>query len=254
MINGLGAFAGGFAKGLGAGQDINLRRQYISEQKKSGLRKTELHQAKMEVAGFDSEKRNQLQNANDEIVAGWQRNQQAPATQPAQSAAPGLSEISTQMPMVVDTRAAGLSNMNKLLAQPAMSSDEMIGMRMLTSNLPENPDELTRMAGIYEKYGLLEEMAPWMNQVYAAKKSRIPDALHFLLNGDAKGAREVLEKGGVNLLADPVQIYNGDTPEHVWKFNFLKGAQKDIDLKKLAIKFFPEVYYGLQTGIKKPNK
>ena len=31
MINGLGAFAGGLAKGLGAGQDINLRQQYISE-------------------------------------------------------------------------------------------------------------------------------------------------------------------------------------------------------------------------------
>ena len=150
MINGLGAFAGGLAKGLGAGQDINLRRQYISEQKKSGLRKTELHQAKMEEVGFDSEKRNRLRNANDEIVAGWQHNQQAPTTQPVQSAAPGLSDISAQVPVVVDTRAAGLSGLNKPAAQPTMSSDEMIGMRMLTSNLPEDPDELTRMAGIYE--------------------------------------------------------------------------------------------------------
>ena len=55
MINGLGAFAGGLAKGLGAGQDINLRRQYLGERKESGQRKTELHQVKMEQAGFDSE-------------------------------------------------------------------------------------------------------------------------------------------------------------------------------------------------------
>jgi hypothetical protein len=240
MINGLGAFAGGLAKGLGAGQDINLRRQYISEQKKSGQRKTELHQAKMNEAGFDSEKRNRLRNANDEIVGGWQHNQQGATTQPVQSAAPGLSDISAQMPVLVDTRAAGLSSLNTPVAQPTMSSNEMIGMRMLTSNLPEDPDELTRMAGIYEKYGLLEEMAPWMNQVYAAKKSRIPDALHFLLNGDAKGARKILKKGGVKLLADPVPAYHKDILGHVWRFSFSEGAKKDIDLKQLAVKFFPE--------------
>jgi hypothetical protein len=254
MINGLGAFAGGLAKGLGAGQDINLRRQYLSERKKSGLRKTELHQAKMEQAGFNSEKRNRLQSANDEIVAGWQRHQQDPTAQATQSAAPGLSAISAQMPVVADTRAPGLSGLNKPVAQPTMSSDEMIGMRMLTSNLPEDPDELTRMAGIYEKYGLLEEMAPWMNQVYAAKKSGIPDALHFLLNGDAKGAREVLEKGGVKLLGDPIPAYHADILGDVWRFSFLQGAKKEINLKQLAIKFFPEGYHGVQAGIKKSNK
>ncbi|SDA12525.1 hypothetical protein SAMN05216315_103118 [Nitrosospira sp. Nsp18] len=236
MINGLGAFASGLAKGLGAGQDINLRRQYLREQKKSGLRKTELHQVKMEQAGFDSEKRNRLRNANDEIVAGWQRNQQDGTAQPLQSTAPGLSEISAQMPPAVDTRSAGLSGLNKPGARPTMSSDELIGMRMLTSNLPEDPNELTRMAGVYEKYGLLEEMAPWMNQVYAAKKSRIPDALHFLLSGDAKGAREVLEKGGVKLLADPLEI-GGDN--NIWKFRLEKGEEKNIELKNLAKKFFP---------------
>lgn len=236
MINGLGAFAGGLAKGLGAGQDINLRRQYLSERKESGLRKTELHQVKMGQAGFDSEKRNRLRNANDEIVAGWQRNQQGSTAQPLQSTAPGLSEISAQMPAVADTRAAGLSSRHKPAAQPTMSSDEMIGMRMLTSNLAEDPDELTRMAGVYEKYGLLEEMAPWMNQVYAAKKSLIPDALHFLLNGDAKGAREILEKGGVKLLADPLEI---DVDNNIWKFRLEKGEEKNIDLKNLAKKFFP---------------
>ncbi len=242
MINGLGAFAGGLAKGLGAGQDINLRRQYISEQKKSGLRKTELHQAKMEEAGFDSEKRNRLRSANDEIVAGWQHNQQAPATQRAQTAAPGLSDISVPMPVVVDTRAAGLSGLNKPLAQATMPSDEMIGMRMLTSNLPEDPDELTRMAGIYEKYGLLEEMAPWMSQVYAAKKNRIPDALQFLLHGDAKGAREILEKSGIDLADDPVRL-EGD--KNKWIFRLKNRIEHKIDLKKLAIKFSPGGYFGI---------
>ncbi|SCX59794.1 hypothetical protein [Nitrosospira sp. Nsp1] len=248
MINGLGAFAGGLAKGLGAGQDINLRRQYISEQKKSGLRKTELHQAKLKEVGFDSEKRNRLRNANDEIVAGWQHNQQAPTTQPVQSAAPGLSEISAQMPMVVDTRAAGLSSINKPLAQPTMSSDEMIGMRMLTSNLPEDPDELTRMAGIYEKYGLLEEMTPWMNQVYAAKKSRIPDALHFLLNGDAKGAREILEKGSVRLRDDPVRMRSNSSQKNVWKFRFEDGREEDVNLKEFTGRFFPENSLKIRIG------
>jgi len=79
-------------------------------------------------------------------------------------------------------------------------------------------------------------MAPWMNQVYAAKKSLIPDALHFLLNGDAKGAREILEKGGVKLLADPLEI---DVDNNIWKFRLEKGEEKNIDLKNLAKKFFP---------------
>ena len=243
MINGLGAFTGGLAKGLGAGQDINLRRQYLSERKESGQRKTELHQVKMEQAGFDSEKRNRLRNANDEIVAGWQPNKQGSTAQPLQSTAPGLSEISAQMPAVADTRAAGLSSLHKPAAQPTMSSDELIGMRMLTSNLPEEPDELTRMAGVYEKYGLLEEMAPWMNQVYAAKKSGIPDALHFLLNGDAKGAREILEKGGVKLADDPAPTDPDDSQNHGWNFRFKGGSEKDVDLKELAGRFFPENYF-----------
>jgi hypothetical protein len=99
------------------------------------------------------------------------------------------------------------------------------------------------MAGIYEKYGLLEEMAPWMNQVYAAKKSGIPDALHFLLNGDAKGARGILEKGSVKLADDPAPTDPDDSQNHGWNFRFKGGSEKDVDLKELAGRFFPENYF-----------
>ena len=82
-----------------------------------------------------------------------------------------------------------------------------------------------------------------MNQVYAAKKSRIPDALHFLLNGDAKGAREILEKRDVSLRDDPAPTDPNDSQNHGWKFRFEGGSEKDIDLKELAGKFFPENYF-----------
>jgi hypothetical protein len=121
-----------------------------------------------------------------------------------------------------------------------MSSDEMIGKRMLTGNLLENPDELTRMANVYKKYGLLEEMAPWMSQAYAAKKKRIPDALHLLLSGDVKGARAILRKGGMRLVDDPVQMKLNDRQQNIWKFRFEDGREEDVDLKEFTARFFPE--------------
>ncbi|SOD41711.1 hypothetical protein [Nitrosovibrio sp. Nv4] len=237
---GLGAFAGGLAQGLRAGQEMSLRQQYVDRKAKADERDAESHQAKMEEIDFNKEKRDRLRAANDEIVASWvhtgQRDRQVQSAQPT----PGLNDISVHAPAVVDTRAAGLSSLNQPVAHPATSSDEMIGKRMLTGNLLEKPDELTRMASIYKKYGLLEEMAPWMNQVYAARKKRLPDALHFLLTGNAKGAREILRKGGMNLVDDPVQMKPNDQQQNIWKFRFEDGREKDIDLKEFGARFFPE--------------
>lgn len=245
MVNGLGAFAGGLAQGLRAGQEMNLRQQYMDEQKKSSQRKTELHQAKIDEIESDRKKLTRLRAANGEIVAGWQRNLQGEPIAPAQSAAPGLSGELQQRPWIIDTKAAGLSSLKKPPVQPSLSSDEMIGKRMLTGNLSEIPDELTRMAGIYKKYDVLEEMAPWMNQVYSAKKKRIPDALQFLLNGDARGAREILKEGGVNLVSNPVPASNEDMLRHNWRLRLQGGEETDIDLRELAAGFFPESYLGI---------
>jgi len=41
-----------------------------------------------------------------------------------------------------------------------------------------------------------------MNKAYAAKKRGIPDALNSLLTGNARKARESLEKGGLALADD----------------------------------------------------
>ena len=94
------------------------------------------------------------------------------------------------------------------------------------------------MAGIYKKHGLLAEMAPWMNKAWEAKKKRIPDALGLLLSGDAKGARAILKKGGINLADDPMPA-NPEDPQSSWKFKFKDGAEQDVKLKELAIRFFP---------------
>lgn len=243
-LGGLGAFAGGLAQGLRAGQEMSLRQQYVNRKAKADERDAESHLGKMEEINFNKGKRDRLRAANDEIVASWhatgqqngQRDRQVQFAQPA----PGLSDTSAHAPSVVDTRAAGLSSLNQPAAQPAASSDEMIGKYMLTGNLLEKPDELTRMAAIYKKYGLLEEMGPWMNQVYAAKKKRIPDALHFLLTGNAKGAREILREGGMSLVGDPAKMKPNDQQQNIWKFRFEDGREEDIDLKEFAARFFPE--------------
>jgi hypothetical protein len=185
MLSGLGAFAGGLSDGVRVGHDIKLRQQYIDEQKKANARDAELHQARMDAINLYTQKRNRLRAANDEITAGWGRDA---AVQAAPPMVRGLSNISTKATVTPFPRVAGLSSVNKRASRTAVSSDEMIGKRMLTGNLLEDPDELTRMASIYKKHDVLDEMAPWMNEAYAAKKRAIPDALHLLLSGDGKGA------------------------------------------------------------------
>jgi hypothetical protein len=235
MLSGLGAFAGGLSDGVRIGHDIKLRQQYIDEQKKANVRDAELHQARMDALNLYRQKRKWVRAANDEITAGWGR---GAAAQPAPPMAPGLSDVSAKAPIMQYPRVAGLSTVNSRASQPAVPSDEMIGKRMLTGNLLGDPDELTRMASIYKKHGVLDEMAPWMNEAYAAKKRGIPDALHWLLSGNTKKAGEILRKGGMDLASDPVPISENDSNGHNWRFKLKSGDYHDINIKKLTEKFF----------------
>ena len=241
MLSGLGAFAGGLSDGVRAGHEIKLRQQYIDEQKKANARDVELHQARMDVLNLYRQKQNRLRAANDEITAGWGRDA---ALLAAPFIAPGLSSVSTKPPVPTYPSVPGLARVAKPASQAVFSSNEMIGKRMLTGNLLEDPDELTRMAGIYKKHGILEEMAPWMNKAYTAKKRGVPDALHLLLNGDGKGAAEVLRNRGIKLADDPVNT-NPDSPQSdSWRFRLEDGREKDINLKAVAKKFFPSsIFY-----------
>ena len=55
-------------------------------------------------------------------------------------------------------RVPGLTSVDTGLRHPECVSNEMIGKRMLTGNLLHDPDELTRMANVYKKHGVLDEM------------------------------------------------------------------------------------------------
>jgi hypothetical protein len=234
MLESLGAFAGGLAQGVRTGQDMKLRQQDANRLKKAEEREAELHQARIDKADFNREKRERLRAANDEIAIPWQQDKQKPST--PGYAVPGLSAEVAKVPAVVETGVGGLSSLSKPAIQ--IPSDEMIAKRMLTGNLLEDADELTRMANIYKKYGLLEEMAPWMNKAYAAKKRGIPDALNSLLTGNASKAREILEKGGLALADDPLQL-DSDEQQNVWRFRFMDGGETEIDLREFARRFFP---------------
>ena len=240
MLSGLGAFAGALSDGVRVGQDMKLRQQYIDEQKKSNARDAELHQARMDAINLHREKRNRLRAANDEITAGWGG---YAVTQLATPVTGGLSALSKKTPVTAYARGAGLSSGARHASREAGSSDALIGKRILTGNLLDDPDELTRMANVYKKHGVLDEMGPWMNEIYAAKKKRIPEALHLLLIGDGKGAAEVLRNGGINLASDPARS-NPDNPlNDSWSFKFEDGREKDINLKAIARKFFPGDYF-----------
>ncbi len=241
MLSGLGAFAGGLSDGVRIGHEIKLRQQYIDEQKKANAQDAELHQARMDALNLYQQKRKRVRAANDEIAAGWGRDA---AAQPAPPMAAGLSDISAKAPLMQYPRVAGLSSVNKRASRPAASSDEMIGKRMLAGNLLEDPNELTRMASIYKKHGVLDEMAPWMNEAYAAKKRGIPDALHLLLSGDGTGAAKVLRNRGVKLAGDPVPTDPPEPLSNTWRLSFEDGRERDINVNAIARKFFPDNYLG----------
>ena len=96
------------------------------------------------------QKRGRVKAANDEIAAKWVAGDVA---QPAPNIAHGLSHTSRKTPILAYPRVPGLSSLDKRASPPAMPSDEMIGKRMLTGNLLEDPDELTRMASISGNMG-----------------------------------------------------------------------------------------------------
>lgn len=245
MVEGLGAFTGGLAEGLRSGLDMGLRQQYVDRMKRSDERDAELHRTRIARANFSSDRRKRLQAANDEIASGWERNRQEPPS-PRQPS-PGLASVSKQHPVSVDTRAGGAGLASPSGPKPgnvgvATPSNEMIAKRMLTGNLLEDADELTRMANIYKKHGLLEEMTPWMNKVYLAKKKGVPEALHSLLAGNARKARQILGKSGIRLAADPVPLRRTGQQQEMWGFRLEDGKEREIDLKELGSEFFPGNY------------
>ena len=286
MFN-FGAFAGGLAEGARSGQNMALRQKQGERAAQADEREAEIHQARMDKAAFHKDTRDRLRAANDEIAAGWRQSMRQ-QSMPSGALIPDQSEPDSGAPVetgqifrqsagsfspgglqskapatLADSRlgvrkaSAGLMSQYKNPAAQknpdktivTETADEMIGRRMLTGNLLDDPDELTRMASIYKKHGLLKEMTPWMNRAFEAKKKRIPDALSYLLIGDAKGARAILKKGGINLVEDPVPINPEDRKEHSWRFRLENGRETDLDLKELASRFFPEKdFHPLQEG------
>ncbi len=191
----------------------------------------------MDKADFNKDKRDRLRAANEEIAAEWSETRQG---EPKVNIDPDKSGLA-------DITAAGPSQEKPVAALPPEDPGKESPSTCSTANqtasglmsqygkpLPEDPGRArddsqrsdraaytdrqlagrygraTRMANIYKKHGLLAEMLPWMNKAYAAKKQRIPDALHLLLNEDAKGAREALRTGGISLTEDPVPAEKSD--------------------------------------------
>lgn len=281
MIN-LGAFAGGLAQGIRSGQNMALRQKQAKRTAQADEREAELHQARMDKAAFYKDKRDRLRAANDEIVESWQQSigqQPMPSVTPRpdesapRSDTPVESEqisrqsaglfspggLSSRAPAMLagghlagNNASGGLMNQYQNPAEqknpdkvPATgTADEMIGRRLLTGDLLDGPDELTRMASIYKKHGLLKEMTPWMNRAYEAKKKRIPDALSYLLTGDAKSARAILKKGGINLMEDPISM---DQQGHSWKFRLEDGSEQEVKMRTLAERFFPEKHFEINN-------
>lgn len=264
MFN-FGAFAGGLADGARSGQNMALRQKQAARIARADKREAEIHGARMDKAAYHKDTRDRLRAANDEIAADWEEAMQQPSSilQPGlPSSGPdalltenpisrqsiggySVSRLQSEIPAAPADQGAGLMSLHKESAGQKnrsgapMAADEMIARRMLTGNLLDDPDELTRMAGIYKKHGLLAEMAPWMNKVWEAKRKRIPDALSLLLGGDAKGARAILKKGGINLMDDPMPV-DPDNPQSSWKFKFENGTEQEVNLRYAVERFFPE--------------
>lgn len=232
MFN-FGAFAGGLAQGMRSGQDMALRQEQATRA------------------------RERLQAANDEIISGWAKagaDRPLPELSTVRSVArpvpEGTDEDERGGPLRSAREAAssshreGLGDAHKApgitesRAPVTMEADEAIARRLLTGNLLGDPEEMTRMAGIYRKHGLSAAMTPWLNEAWGAGKMHIPEALGMLLARDAKGARAALKAGGIELRENPFP-FDPDDMTGKWKFRFADGSERNIVLKELARRFFP---------------
>ncbi|SFW21893.1 hypothetical protein [Nitrosovibrio sp. Nv17] len=240
MFN-FGAFAGGLAQGMRSGQDMALRQEQATRA------------------------RERLQAANDEIISGWAK---AGADRPLPEFSTGsarighgMRSVTRSVPEGIDegerggpfrsareaassSHREGLGDAHKApgitesRAPVTMEADEAIARRLLTGNLLGDPEEMTRMAGIYRKHGLSAAMTPWLNEAWGAGKMHIPEALGMLLARDAKGARAALKAGGIELRETPFPL-DPDDMTGKWKFSFADGSERSIDLRQLARRFFP---------------
>jgi hypothetical protein len=59
------------------------------------------------------------------------------------------------------------------------------------------------------------------------------------LAGDAKGAREALRQGGINLADEPVPVDTDNPQSYSWRFKLENGDESNIDIKELGRRFFP---------------
>ena len=72
MFN-FGAVAGGLAQGIRSGENRGLRHKQAERTEQADEREAVIHQAGMDKAAFNKERRDRSKAANDETVGGWQQ-------------------------------------------------------------------------------------------------------------------------------------------------------------------------------------
>jgi hypothetical protein len=144
---------------------MEIRRKAAERLAKAGEQEAEAHEASMDKARFKQDKRERLRAANEEIVSAGNRREQYSLPKLPAASAPfsGFNSIlGVQSSNRVESPDAGLMSRYRRNAGSRALADtpagEAIACRMLTNNLlEEDSDELTRMANIYRKYGLMEK-------------------------------------------------------------------------------------------------
>lgn len=251
-------FAGGLAEGLNQGMQMYALSESIQARKKAEARADagearaqEDHDIKMQQHASNrklSETMASVLGWTPQMAGGPPTNPDAPSmgapAQPPETpsaikvAGPipqgglAMNAPSTMAPYAPDNPAGALTPQQAPQARQAepISADKFIQKQILTGNAFGNPQVLNKLAAASFEAGQGEKALAFLNMAHQAHEKGLTQAMSKLMEGDGKGAADIIRSRGTDLEGDLTPV---EGKEHVWK-GIVDGKEREFDVRKMA--------------------
>ena len=252
-----GGLAAGFGAGVNAGGDIKMmgiRQGLAGLEAEKGARDAEEHNWKKE----DRDAKSKWKSPIAETLMMFRTDGSG---QPMDIAAPQQSSVllpATERPtygfaaggliQATDDVFAGRqapSSMGGLTSAPQPQQpqrerlpditpdnvEQELTRQMLTTDLLDNPDKLSKLTAVAEANGMGDKFKPFLERAYTAKKKGLIDGGMQLMRGQVDEAIDSLAKGGIKLEDRPTPA-DPKNPR-MWKINISGAGEKVMDIGDL---------------------
>ena len=109
--------------------------------------------------------------------------------------------------------------------------EQELTRQMLSTDLLDNPDKLSKLTAVAEANGMGDKFKPFLERAYTAKKQGLIDGGMQLMRGQVDEAIDSLAKGGIKLEDRPTPA-DPKNPR-MWKINISGAGEKVMDVGNL---------------------